>query len=179
MLILNYKENKKIRDDVEPLFISAFPENERPPVSYFFKSLKKEQNNLFAFYDNEMFIGFCYTTTFKDICYIFFLAVQENYRSKGYGSKILQTIKETYTNHVLLLCYEEVDKRYQDYQNRKKREEFYIKNGFKRNTFKTDEYGVIFQTAYQGNHPVSFEDYIEIFKLGFGKDSIKYLRKVE
>lgn len=176
MTIINYKDNKDIRKDIEPLYVSAFPIDERPPVKYFFLSLENNANNLYAIYKEE-FIGFYYTTIYKDICYIFFLAIQEKYRHQGYGSKIITLIKDQYPNHVLLLCYEEVDERYEDYENRAKREEFYTKNGFKNNNLKTNEYGVIYQTAYYGAHTIPFSDYLEIFKLGFGNRSEKYIKE--
>ena len=89
MKSLNYKENHQIKIDVKPLYLSAFPKNERPPAHYFFKKAEKENNDIFAYYENDEFIGFSQLTTYKDICYIFFLAVSENHRNEGYGSKIL------------------------------------------------------------------------------------------
>ena len=163
--IVEYVDNEDIRKDVEPLFVSAFIEEERPPVNIFFSSLEKDYHRLFALYDNEVFIGFYYLTFYKDICYIYFLAIKEEYRFKGYGSKILQHIKETYPDYVLLLCYEDIDPKYPDYENRCKREGFYLKNGFIRNIFKVNEYGVVYQSAYYGKHTIPFSDYLDMFKM--------------
>lgn len=169
MRTIEYKENKNIRKDIEPLFVSAFIEEERPPVHIFFLSLKKDYHRLFGVYENDIFVGFYYLTFYKDICYIYFLAIKEEYRHLGYGSKILQYIKEKYPDYVLLLCYEEIDPKYDDYENRCKRERFYIKNGFVRNIFKVNEYGVVYQSAYYGKHTIPFVDYLNMFKM----DSVK------
>ena len=174
---LEYKNNRRIKNEIKKLYVSAFPKNERPPVHYFFKSALKESNRLIAYYIENEFIGFTYLSYYKDICYIFFLAVSDSKRNMGYGSKIIEQIKSDNSDYVLLLCYEEVDEKYVDYLNRKNREKFYLKNGFKNNELKTNEFGVIFQTAYIGKHKVKIEDYIEIFVLGFGELARKYIKE--
>ena len=179
MLVVSYKNNQSIRKDIEPLFISAFPKEERPESDYFFSSFDKENNHLYGFYDKKEFVGFASVIIYKHICYIFFLAVSEEHRSKGYGSKILKEIRNLYKDSVILLCYEYVDPSYIDYENRKRREKFYMNNGFKKNPLITNEFGVIFQTAYIGNKTVSFEEYQEIFKYGYGEFTIKHLKEIK
>ena len=174
-----YKTDKSIRKDIEPLFISAFPREERPPVDYFFSSFdNNEINNLYGFYDKDTFIGFSSVIIHKDICYIFFLAVKDEYRNKGYGSEILNELKKLYKRYILLLCYEYVSEQYPDYENRKRREQFYIKNGFKKNPVITNEFGVTYQTAYIGKRKITFNEYEEIFKYGFGDYAVKHLKEV-
>lgn len=175
---INFLDNPKIRKDIEPLFVHAFPKEERPTPQYFFSCFDKENNQLYAFYDADKFVGFTSLIIFKDVCYIFFLAVSPSLRNQGYGSKILSMIKEMYQSYTILLCYEEIDEKYSDIENRKKREKFYLDNGFKDNGYKTDEFGVIFQTAYFGKRTVSFEEYQEIFKIGFGDFAVPYVKKV-
>lgn len=176
LICQKYEENKAIRKDVSKLYVDAFPRNERPPVNMFFRSFHKDSNHLFAFYEKEEFIGFCSTITYKDISYIFFLAVSKNYRQQGYGTEILSHMKKIYKDYVIVLCYEEVDKKYKDYDLREKRRQFYSKNGFQYNGFNTIEFGVNFSTCYYGKHPISFLDYQEIFRLGFGEFALNFLK---
>ena len=177
MRLINYRDNKEIRKDVEPLFITAFPQNERPPADYYFSSFSNPNNQLFGFYDEDKFVGFSSITLYKDICYIFFLTIKENERDKGYGSQAISLIKEKYRKFAILICYEEVDEKYPDYLNRKRREQFYYRNGFKKNPLMSNEFGVIYQTAVIGNRIVTFEEYQEIFKSGFGEHTLQYLQK--
>ena len=177
MKLINYLDNKEIRRDVEPLFLTAFPNNERPPVDYYFTNFDKPNDQLFGFYEEEKFIGFASIVLYKDICYIFFLAVSENERNKGYGSQIISLLKEKYCDYTLLLCYEEVDEKYPDFLMRKRREQFYIRNGFHKNPLMSKEFGVIYQTAVIGDRVVTFEEYQEIFKNGFGSHTLPYLEK--
>ena len=179
MICLEYKKHREIRKDIEPLFVSAFPSNERPTPDIYFDGFDHSDNILYGFYEDDKFIGFSSLVFFEDIAYIFFLAVNDNYRHQGYGSKILSMIKDMYHDYVILLCYEEVDPKYDDYDLRKKREQFYLKNGFISNDIKTNEFGVIFQTAYYGKHKVSFKQYQQIFLKGFGEWCLKHLKEYQ
>ena len=174
---INYKNNRKIKKDIKELYLSAFPKEERPPAWIFFKNALRDNQNLYGYYENGEFIGFSQLTLYKDICYLFFLAVSQNKRHQGYGSKILNLIKEENKDKVILLCYEEVDDKYIDNELRIKRKHFYTKNGFRYNELKTNEFGVIFETCYYGSHFVNYEDYVEIFVQGFGEFARKYIKR--
>ena len=174
-----YQNQELVKKDVSILFIEAFPENERPSVSFFFENLKSHHNKLLAYYKEDIFIGFASLTFYQDIAYLFFLAVSPTYRHLGYGGEILEDLKKEYADKVLLLCYEEVNPIYENYEERKNREKFYLHHGFKNNGFISDEWSVRFQTVYIGPHKVSFETYQEIFKIGFGVDAEKYLKKAQ
>ena len=172
-----YQGEPLIKEQVTTLLEEAFPVDERPPTKYFFASLDKKENKLYAYYLNDTFIGFAYLTLYKDIIYIFFLAVSKDKRHQGYGGEILEDIKSSYPDYVKLLCYEEVDPKYDNYDERVQRQYFYKSHGFISNKLKTNEYGVIFETAYIGSHLVDFASYIEIFVLGFGERSRKHIKQ--
>lgn len=172
-----YTGQKDIKENVATLLVDAFPEDERPPVPYFFQSLERKGNNLFAYYFNDEFIGFIYVTLYEDVCYLFFLAVSENKRHQGFGGQIIEDIKKTYSDYVILLCFEEIDQKYPNYEERIKRKQFYYSHGFKDNKLKTNEFGVIFETAFIGKHLVSFATYVEIFALGFGEFARKHIKQ--
>ena len=162
-----YLGDLKMKKEVSLLLESAFPEDERPPTKYFFKSLERKENKLFAYYLDKAFIGFAFLSFYQDVCYIFFLAVVEDKRHQGFGGEIIEDIKKEYPDLVLLLCYEEVDPKYSNYEERVIRKDFYYSHGFISNKLKTNEYGVIYETAYIGSHQVDFSSYQEILVLGF------------
>lgn len=170
-----YNGQKNIKNDVSKLFLEAFPEDERPPLDVFLKSLENKKVSLLTFYQDNNFIGFAYLVFHEDVCCLFFFAVSASYRHQGYGGKIIEILKEEYKDYVLMLAYEEVDSKYSNYEERVKRKAFYLSHGFKNNKIKTNEYGVIYETAYIGSHCVSFSKYLEIFKLVFGPNQDKYV----
>lgn len=174
--LFDYQDHKKIIDDISILYLEAFPEEERPPLDIFIKSLDNKDITLLAFYENKKFIGFTYLAFYKDICCLYFFAVNKKYRHQGYGGQILEILKEKYAQYVLMLCYEEVDSKYPNYEERVNRKNFYYHHGFKDNQIKTNEYGVIYETAYIGSHQVSFANYLTIFKMVFGPGHEKYVK---
>ena len=163
-----YQDSEKAKQNVSDLFLEAFPEDERPPLLVFLRSLQKKEITMLIFYDEDKFIGFAYLAIYQDICCIYFLAVSKPYRHQGYGGQILEILKQEYHDYVLMLAYEEVDPKYENYRERVLRKAFYTKHGFIDNKIKTNEYGVIYETAYIGSHQVSFANYLVIFKLVFG-----------
>ena len=165
-----------IKKSVSSLLESAFPIEERPPTKYFFKSLERKENKLFAYYLDNTFIGFTFLCFYQDVCYIFFLAVHEDYRHQGFGGQIIEDIKSTYPEYVILLCFEEIDPKYSNYEERVTRKNFYYSHGFKDNKMKTNEFGVIFETAFIGKHQVDFPTYVEIFVIGFGEFARKHIQ---
>ena len=174
-----YSNQENIKKDVGDLLVEAFPEDERPPVDIFFKNLEinKEHTRLIAYYDNNTFIGFTSLVFYQDICYLFFLAVSPTLRHQGYGSQILEMIKKDYSDCTILLAFEEVNPQYANYEERKNRKAFYFNHGFNDNGFKSNEWGVIFETAYIGKRKVTFIEYKEIFKIGFNVNPNKYLKE--
>ena len=172
-----YKGELNIKEDVSQLFLSAFPEDERPPLDAFLKSLEQKAVTLLAFYQQNTFVGFAYLAIYKDVCCIFFLAVSPTYRHQGIGGEILEIIKKEYKDYVLMLGYEEVDRKYSNYQERVLRRDFYRHHGFIDNIIKTNEYGVIYETAYIGSHQVSFLEYLEIFKIVFGQGHEAFVKQ--
>lgn len=174
-------EHPELKDYVSPLYLSAFPEDERPPLDYFYQMVNNfKENKVISYFDEGEFIGFAYLVFYQDVVYLAFFAVNENKRNQGYGSQIIQDIKSSFSNYVFLLCFEEVDIKYHDYQNRLRRQSFYIRNGFIDNHMKTREGNVIYQSAYIGKHPVGNQVYKNIFDHTYSVGSSdRYLKSVE
>lgn len=178
MNILNYKENRTIKKDIVPLFKSAFPSNERPPVPMFLKSSLMEGSDLLAFYEENTFIGFTQLTYHNDVIYIYFLAVDDQQRNKGYGSQILKEVFALYPHYRFILCYDEIDDSYPDNEMRKRRRDFYYRNGFKDNELKVNEFGVRYDTVYYGKDKVKFEEYLDVFISNFGEFVKEHIKKL-
>src|SRR5699024_5106784 len=104
------KHSKDI-DKFKTLYYSAFPKEERIPMSSLLRKTKKDFIDLFAFYDKGVFVGFTYIVTYKDITLVFYLAIDDSFRSRGYGRKALNKIKEHYPNSRVILNIEAIDEK--------------------------------------------------------------------
>ncbi len=92
---------------------------------------KMKKYHFKAYYDNNQFVGILFTIETKDTLFVNYIAVNDQIRSKGYGSKLLQTLFERYPKQSVTLFIETMeDKNANNYEQRVKRLAFYEKNGF-------------------------------------------------
>ena len=71
-----------------------------------------------VYYDEDTLIGLSYVFIHKDIAYLGYLAVEENLRNQGYGSKILQAIRKELSDCRIVIDIEVVDKNAENYEER-------------------------------------------------------------
>ncbi len=123
---------------VKALYESAFPENERIPIKQLLDN--KIKREFWAFFDKEesenaaapRFCGFSNSISLGDITNIVYFAVVPELRSRGYGSQILQAIREKHPNSriVVDIEVEEDSKDAEELERRNRRRDFYLRNGF-------------------------------------------------
>lgn len=116
--------------EVIDLYKEAFPGAKRIPTFLLRYKLRNGKEGFNVLYENDEWIGLIYFTEYKDIVFIQFLAISESSRSKGYGSMVMESLKDRYTGKRIILSIEELDKQARNYQQRVKRKAFYEKNGF-------------------------------------------------
>lgn len=117
-------------DKVYEKMVSAFPYEERRDYMDQKKCFEKNKYfNFFEIYDGDTPVGFISPWEFKSFVYIEHLAVDEDKRSGGYGSKTIQLIKSTYKKPIILEAESPVT------EQQIKRIRFYDRLGFKINDY--------------------------------------------
>lgn len=132
-IILTAKSvNKKLNEysEIKNLCATAFPKNEQMPMWILLLLSKRNGIDFTAYYDNDTFCGISYTVFKNNTVFVLYLAVNDKIRSKGYGSKILDSIKKNYNGKSIVLNIEPLDSNAENYEQRVKRFEFYKRNGF-------------------------------------------------
>lgn len=122
------RRNKDYRRVISLLF-SAFPPDELIPVSTLRLLALIKNASFLAFYDGDVFVGFSYIVIYKGECYIFYLAVDDEVRGKGYGSMIISWIMENHPGMNIILDVEALEEGKANYTQRLKRIEFYRRLG--------------------------------------------------
>ena len=167
---IDAKHNKESIKDLKKLYKEAFPKNEQVPFWLLKRLSKKENVEFYGIYEESKFAGLVYNVIYKDIVFIFYLAIDKNARGNGYGGKILSSLKEKYKNHRIVLNIEEVDENRENFEQRKRRKNFYIKNGFYDLNYTIKEYGEDYEMLCyneEGKH-VSKEEYMCLMRNYFG-----------
>lgn len=124
--IKHFRGNEKLKS----LYREAFPDGERLPEWLLTLLSRKNGIDFLGFYDNGNLCGICYLISKQSLTFVLYLAVDSSIRSKGYGSQILQWIKENRTGTVVLNI-DTVREHAPDYEQRLSRKRFYERNGFR------------------------------------------------
>lgn len=114
---------------IKHLYNGSFPADERIPYQKLLYMLS-ESRIMHAWYDDGEFIGMTYIFLFRDILYLGYIAVKEECRGKGYGTKILNMLCDMYPAYRVGIDIEELDKHADNAQERRKRKDFYLANQF-------------------------------------------------
>lgn len=150
---LDFHECQNDFEKINHLYHAAFPQEERAPIQLLIQKANEGKGDFLAVYDDQQWVGLVYVITYQQLSYVFYLAIDDSFRGCGYGSQILQMLKQRY-HHTIMLCIEEVKEDYDNYNQRVKRRDFYFKNGFQEG-FHFFEYGVKYDMLYFGEELTS------------------------
>lgn len=116
---------------IEQLAKEAFPPKEYLAPSVLIKMAKAPDFDFLALYDKKKFVGYIAVKRFQNMTYLFFLAIDPESRSHGYGSRAIETLKELYPNTQHVVDMEMLDENAENAAQREKRRSFYLRNGYK------------------------------------------------
>lgn len=120
----------KRKQEIKEIYTSSFSKEDRMPFWMMIIMSYLWNTEFLAFYDADHLCGFIYMATIKKQTFIMFFAVDENCRSKGYGSRILNQIQSMYPKNKIIVTIEPCDDNAEDIELRLKRKRFYINNGY-------------------------------------------------
>ena len=118
-------------EKIKQLYETAFPEDEQIPWKDLMRLVEEMPLDFTAYYDGEDFIGFTIVYPRKSINWFWYFAVCEKLRGKGYGQQILTQMIEHYKGQSFVLDMESPTQVSENIDQRKRRQNFYIRNGFK------------------------------------------------
>lgn len=176
----NIKQYREYIPQAKALYNRAFPLAERVPFNILLYKARGSNVKFFAVVDVAEFKGLTYTVWYNDIVFIFYLAVDEQARGNGIGSEILTLIKEEFPDCRLVLNIEALDEEAENNEERKRRRQFYVKNGFFSAGYNVREYSVIYENMCFGpnDRPVTKEEYTALIKAYLGKIMYPIYRKL-
>ena len=126
----NLKESKYI---YRTRIIRDFPSAERIPFSRFKRAIKNKIMKTYSFFIDGKRYGYIVTIEEDGAVFISYLAIDKEYRDKGFGSKMLEELYDYFKNKKYIIIEADSpegikDEKELDVINRRKA--FYFKNGF-------------------------------------------------
>ena len=124
-------ENSRYWEGVNRLAKEAFPPEEYLAPQALVKMAETDHIDFLALSGQDACIGFMAVKIYKDLAYLFFLAIDSNCRSKGYGSRAIETLKAEYPGKKQVVDFEMLDDTAANFEQREKRRKFYLRNGYR------------------------------------------------
>ena len=121
--------NEKTFNTVFDKMKTAFPYEERRDYSDQKECLENKYFKFFEIYDGDVAVGFTALWVFENFVFIEHIAIDEDKRGSGYGSKAIELIKEKYNKPLILEAEAPVT------EQQIKRIKFYNRLGFNVNSF--------------------------------------------
>ena len=113
------------------LYRTAFPRSERKPFAMIRKMAKAGKTDVWYCTEEGRFVGLAITINGPDRILLDYFAVHDSCRNGGYGSKLLQMLIAHYAPMTLFGEIENVVDPGEDLELRKRRKQFYLRNGLK------------------------------------------------
>ena len=153
-------KNKKA---FKALYNASFPNSERKPyylMKYWQHCGKME---LYELSDGNDFCGLFITVICDELVLIDYLAVCSELRGRGVGSKALELAREKYKDKRLFLEIETTEKPCEDLDIRKKRKQFYLKNGLSPCGFSVNLFGVEMEIL-AFDEAITYDEYMKLYR---------------
>lgn len=163
---------------VEELFTEAFPPDELWPLTQLEQLAERDDVDFLAYYDGDELCGASYSVMTDCMTYVLYLAIVDNQRSKGFGSRILSHIKDSSGEKPVSLDVEPVAQGADNYAQRVNRMAFYRRNGFGETGYEVVEDGKAYPILSTSEH-ISPADLQDVFQSSLGGLFDANVRKVE
>lgn len=154
-------ENSRYWKEINSLVKEAFPPEEYLAPQRLVEMSKEDSVDFLALTEQDLFVGFMVVKTYKSLAYLFFLAINPSLRSKGYGSRAIETLKAVYPGKKQVVDFEMVDDNASNNEQRKKRRMFYLRNGYQETALFLSYFGVDYE-VFSMDHDFHAEDFKEM-----------------
>lgn len=125
-------ENFKMRNcnAVKKIYMDSFNKEDRLPWLNLILNIILRKANIYTLSSENNLVAFIYAISYKTKIFILYIAVDKRYRNKGFGTFLLNWYLNNNKDKEILLNISEINEEFDDNIIRKKRLNFYLKNGF-------------------------------------------------
>lgn len=164
---------KKIRGIAEnaraaALYFEAFPPEERAPWLLLAKKARNANVDNWGIYADGRFAGLMYIVNHADLSYVFYFAVKKDFRGTGLGARALKLARKHYAGRRFFLEIESLDPAADNYDERVKLRDFYLRGGLLPMGMNVQEGSVVYELLGCGGK-VAAEEYSALIAEYLGK----------
>ena len=159
--------------EVIDLYRRAFPPEERLPLWHMRLMALRRDVGFRAWLDDGALVGLTYTVDSPATVWLFYLAVNDSVRSRGYGSRILNGVRRHAAGRTVVLELEPLDDGAPNLEQRRRRLAVYERGGFALTGYRIHEgdqsYSVMADGVFD---PGAFRRLVFRFGLGLRRTSL-------
>lgn len=174
-ILLKKVSSRAERKQIRSLYRHAFPADERAPFRLLSRKANRGNVDWWSIYDGDTWVGFFYVMHYDDLSYVFYFAISEQCRGKGYGSRALRELKKKYAGRRIFLAIEQLEPTAENYAERVRRKQFYERNGFTDLHEKLREANVVYSLLGTGG-TVQKEEYKTLIRNWGGSLLVKLVK---
>ena len=156
--------------EIDRIYQEAFPPEERFPLEILMRLADKGIFDVYALCEDESTVGMLVISVNEKTEYICFFAVDKSRRGNGLGSEALRLACSLYPDKQIVVEIEALDPSAPNFDQRKRREGFYLRHGFAH----TDRYirycGVTYELLYSGAGTYDYASFERIMESRRGND---------
>lgn len=145
-------------EKIKELYETAFPEDEQIPWEDLLQLVVEMPLDFTAYYESEKFIGFTIVYPRKSFNWFWYFAVSEELRGKGYGQRILTRLLRSHESKSFVLDMESTTQVCNNLEQRKQRQAFYIRNGFRDTKLYRTYNGITMTIMIRGKGTFTMQD---------------------
>ena len=147
---------------IRGLYNEAFPKEEQIPYEDLMLLMEKMSLDFTVYYDEDKFVGFTIVYPRKSFNWVWYFAVREELRGKGYGQQILSKLIARYKDSANILDMESPLQVCENLEQRKRRHAFYLRNGFRDTGVGKSFDGIDYTILMMGDGNFTVQDYEEV-----------------
>lgn len=150
------------KEEIRCLYESAFPEKEQIPYEDLLQLVDRMNLDFTAYYKGADFVGFTIVYPRDTFNWFWYFAVKEDLRGNGCGQQILSMLIEKYKGCSNILDMESPEQECENREQRRRRSDFYIRNGFRNTGVGKSFEGVDYVILQNGDRVFTLQDYEEV-----------------
>lgn len=159
------------------LYDKAFPEQEKKPLQIMENLVADNRMEMLAMVDEDEFVGLAINLidTEQNRALLDYYAIVPEKRSGGYGSKGLEVLLDRFKNQKYIFEIETQDKKAENAEERKRRKDFYLRNGLKETGLFVNVYNTDFEILTPDGE-LTFWEYVDFLREVMYEEYVQILR---
>ena len=158
------------------LYQNAFPASEKKPFSMIISMWRKGKSDVWYCEKDGQFAGLAITINGPDKILLDYLAVAPKRRGHGIGTEILQAMRQLYEGKGLFLEIEIVSESADNFEERKRRKQFYLNNGMSEMNVFVELFGVDMELL-GFDCSLTFEEYHDFYRDNYNEWAADHVKK--